>query len=216
MSPIRPAVTVVVGFTLLLGLAMPAVMTGLATTLLPGPAGGSLIQRDGHVIGSALIGQNFTGDRYFHGRPSATTAPDPQDSSRTVDAPYNAASSAASQRGPSSQALIGAVRERVAAAGPGPVPADAVTASGSGLDPDISPENAVRQVARVAQARGMPEDQVCAILARNTTAPALGFLGAPRVNVLRLNLALDAAADHAGVVPGSGCAGPGQSVARQG
>lgn len=193
MSLLRSAATLVVGFTLLLGLAMPVAMTGLATTFLPDLAGGSLIERDGHVIGSALIGQNFTGDRYFHGRPSATTASDPQDSSRTVDSPYNAASSAASQRGPSNRALIDAVRERVAAAGAAPVPADAVTASGSGLDPDISPENAARQVARVAQARGMPEERVRAILRENTTMPILGFLGVERVNVLRLNLALDAA-----------------------
>jgi K+-transporting ATPase ATPase C chain len=193
MSLLRPAATVVVGFTLLLGLALPAAMTGLATTLLPDPAGGSLIERDGRVVGSALIGQNFTADRYFHGRPSATTASDPQDSSKTVDSPYNAASSAASQRGPSSQALIEAVRERVATAGPAPVPADAVMASGSGLDPDISPENAARQVGRVAQARGMPEERVRTILRENTTAPILGFLGVSRVNVLRVNLALDAA-----------------------
>ena len=193
MSLLRPAATVVVGFTLLLGLALPAAMTGLATTLLPNVAGGSLIERDGRVVGSALIGQNFIADRYFHGRPSATTASDPQDSSKTVDSPYNAASSAASQRGPSSQALIEAVRERVATAGPAPVPADAVMASGSGLDPDISPENAARQVGRVAQARGMPEERVRTILRENTTAPILGFLGVSRVNVLRVNLALDAA-----------------------
>ena len=193
MSLLRPAVTMVAGFTLLLGLAMPVAMTGLATTFLPNAAGGSLIERDGRVVGSALIGQNFTGERYFHGRPSATTASDPQDDGRMVDSPYNAASSAASQRGPSSQALVDEVRKRIATVGPAPVPADAVMASGSGLDPDISPENAARQVGRVARARGMPEERVRAILRENTTAPILSFLGVPRVNVLRLNLALDAA-----------------------
>jgi K+-transporting ATPase ATPase C chain len=193
MSLLRPAATLVCGFTLLLGLAVPAALTQVAGALAPTKAGGSLIERDGRVIGSTLIGQNFTGDRYFHPRPSATSAVDPADSSKTVDAPYNAASSAASQRGPSSQVLVDAVRERVAKVGTAPVPADAVTASGSGLDPDISPENAARQVARVAAARDLPEERVRAILAENTTSPILGFIGTPRVNVLRLNLVLDAA-----------------------
>lgn len=193
MSFIRPAATLVCGFSLLLGIAVPAGFTQLAGALAPRQAGGSLIEQDGRVIGSVLIGQSFAADRYFHGRPSATTAPDPGDSGKSLDAPYNAAASAASQRGPSSQLLVEAVRERVALAGPAPVPADAVTASGSGLDPDISPENAAGQIARVALARGLPEQRVRAILAENTTAPLLGFLGAARVNVLRLNLALDAA-----------------------
>ncbi|TPG41857.1 potassium-transporting ATPase subunit KdpC [Roseomonas nepalensis] len=191
MSVLRPAVTMVVGFTLLLGIAAPAVFTQVAGAIMPAQAGGSLIERNGQVVGSALIGQNFTGDRYFHPRPSATSGADPQDSSKTVDAPYNAAASAASQRGPTSQVLIDAVKERVAAAGLTPVPVDAVTASGSGLDPDISPENAARQVARVAQARNLPVDRVRALLTANTTAPVLWLLGAARVNVLRLNLALD-------------------------
>ncbi|UFN48486.1 potassium-transporting ATPase subunit KdpC [Roseomonas sp. OT10] len=192
MSLLRPAATVVVGFTLLLGLAVPAAFTGIAGVALPSQAGGSLIERDGRVIGSALIGQTFTEARYFHPRPSATSAADPQDGSKTVDAPYNAAASAASQRGPTSQMLIDTVQERMAESGPAPVPADAVTASGSGLDPDISPENAARQVARVAAARAIPVERVRALVAANTVAPALGFLGAPRVNVLSLNLALDA------------------------
>ncbi|SHJ23891.1 K+-transporting ATPase ATPase C chain [Roseomonas rosea] len=194
MSFIRPAATLVVGFTLLLGIAVPAAFTQVAGLVLPARSGGSLVERDGRVIGSALIGQDFTDARYFHPRPSATSATDPKDSSRTVDAPYNAAAGAASQRGPSSQALVETVRQRVMAAGPvsAPIPADAVTASGSGLDPDISPENAGRQVARVAQARGLPEERVRALLAESTTAPALGFFGVPRVNVLRLNLSLDA------------------------
>ena len=193
MSVLRPAATLVGAFTLILGLAAPAVMTTVAGAVMPRQAGGSLIERDGRVVGSALIGQNFTGERYFHPRPSATSAPDPQDSSRTVDSPYNAAASAASQRGPTSEVLLDAVRERVAAAGPVPVPADAVTASGSGLDPDISPENAARQIARVARARGIPEDRVRALVQAGTSGPWLGILGAPRVNVLRLNLALDEA-----------------------
>ncbi|MFH5926297.1 potassium-transporting ATPase subunit KdpC [Roseomonas xinghualingensis] len=193
MSLLRPAATLVVGFTLILGLAVPAAFTQLAGALAPTRAGGSLIEREGRVIGSALIGQNFAEDRYFHPRPSATSATGPEDSSKTVDAPYNAAAGAASQRGPSSQVLADAVQERVAEAGSAPVPADAVTSSGSGLDPDISPENAARQVARVARARGLSEERVRTILAENTAAPILGFFGAPRVNVLRLNLALDAA-----------------------
>ncbi|MBP0492622.1 potassium-transporting ATPase subunit KdpC [Roseomonas indoligenes] len=193
MSILRPAATVVVGFTFLLGLAAPAVMTTVAGAVMPRQAGGSLIERDGHVIGSALIGQNFTAERYFHPRPSATSAADPQDSSKTADAPYNAAASAASQRGPASQVLLDAVKERMAEAGPAPVPADAVTASGSGLDPDISPENAARQVARVAQARGIPEERVRAMVEAATSGPSLGILGVSRVDVLRLNLALDEA-----------------------
>jgi K+-transporting ATPase ATPase C chain len=183
----------VVGFALLLGLAMAAAFTSLAGVMLPAESGGSLIERDGRVIGSTLVGQNFASDRYFHPRPSATTAPDPQDSTKTVNAPYNAAASVASQRDPSRQALLDTVKERVAEAGPAPVPmpADEVTASGSGPDPDISPGNAAHQVARVAQARGEPEDRVRAVLAEDTTAPLLGFFGPARVNVLRLNLALD-------------------------
>ena len=193
MSFLRPAVTMVVALTLLLGLAIPAAFTGLAGAVMPRQAGGSLIERDGRVVGSALIGQNFAEARYFHPRPSATSAADPEDSTKTVDAPYNASASAASQRGATAQVLIDAVRERVAEAGPAPVPADAVTASGSGLDPDISPENAARQVARVAAARNLPEARVRALVATATQGPELGFLGAPRVNVLALNLALDAA-----------------------
>lgn len=191
MSVLRPAVTVVIGFTILLGIAAPAVFTQIAEAVMPRQARGSLIERNGRIVGSELIGQNFTEARYFHPRPSATSAADPQDASKTLDAPYNAAASAASQRGPTSEVLIAAVRERVAAEGAAPVPADAVTASGSGLDPDISTENAARQVARVAQARNMPQERVRAFVVANTTAPALGILGAPRVNVLRLNLALD-------------------------
>ncbi|MFC7608277.1 potassium-transporting ATPase subunit KdpC [Teichococcus aestuarii] len=177
-SILRPAATTVGLFTLLLGLAAPLAMTGTANALFPAQAGGSLIAREGRVIGSALVGQGFTEARYFHPRPSA--------------AGYDASAGAASQLGPSSATLLEAVRGRVAGAGPAPVPADAATASGSGLDPHISPQNALRQVARVAAARGMEEARLREILARHVEGPQLGLLGERRVNVLALNLALDA------------------------
>jgi K+-transporting ATPase ATPase C chain len=189
---IRPAVAVVVLFTLLLGLAVPLAFTGLAGVVFPDQAGGSLVEREGRVVGSALLGQNFASDRHFHPRPSSTTEPDPENEGSTRAAPYNAASSAASQLGPTSEALLEAVKERVAALGGGPVPADAVTASGSGLDPHISPENAARQIRRVAAARGLPESRLADLVAQHAEGRELGLLGEPRVNVLRLNLALDA------------------------
>lgn len=187
-SILRPAVTTVGLFTLLLGLAAPLAMTGLANALFPAQAGGSLIAREGRVIGSALVGQGFSEARYFHPRPSA------------AGEGYDASAGAASQLGPSSATLLEAVRGRVAGAGPAPapegtptsVPADAATASASGLDPHISPQNALRQVARVAAARGMEEARLREILARHVEGPQLGLLGEPRVNVLALNLALDA------------------------
>lgn len=191
-SILRPAVTMVGLFTLLLGLAAPLTMTGIAETIFPHQARGSLVMRDGRVIGSDLIGQNFTGDRWFHPRPSATTESDPDNTGQTRAAPYNAAASGASQLGPTSAALRDAIQDRVAARGGGPVPADAVTASGSGLDPHISPENARRQVARIAAARGVPETRIATLLGQHVTGRELGLLGEPRVNVLRLNLALDA------------------------
>lgn len=195
-SILRPAIALVVAFTLLLGLAVPLAFTGLASAAFPNAAGGSLITRDGRVVGSDLIGQAFTADRYFQPRPSATTEPDPENPGSTRPAPYNAAASTASQLGPTSAALLEAVRERVASLGGGPmtapVPADAATASGSGLDPHISPANAARQVARVATARGLPEARVAALVAQHTERPTFGLLGEPRVNVLRINLALDA------------------------
>jgi K+-transporting ATPase ATPase C chain len=177
---LRPAATTVVLFTALLGLAAPAAMTGVAGAVFPTQSGGSLIERGDTVVGSALLGQSFAAPRYFQPRPSA------------AGAGYDASAGAASQLGPTSAKLIEAVRERVAAAGPQPVPADAVTASGSGLDPHISPENAARQVARIAAARGIPEARVLAVLAARTEGRELGLLGDPRINVLRLNLALDA------------------------
>lgn len=191
-SPLRPALATVGLFTLLLGLAAPLAMTGFAGAAFPERAKGSPVMRDGQLAGSALLGQDFRADRYFHPRPSATTEPDPAVEGGTRPAPYNAAASAASQLGPTSAALLEAVRQRAAALGGHAVPADAATASGSGLDPDISPANATRQLRRVAEARGLPEARVAALLAAETRGRELGIFGKPRVNVLRLNIALDA------------------------
>lgn len=180
---LRPLLSLLLGFTLLLGVAVPLGVTAIAGLAMPERAGGSLLRRDGarggQVIGSALIGQHFEGPGWFHGRPSATSA-----------APYDAASSAASQLGPSSAALLAAVIARVA--GARDVPADAATASGSGLDPHISPQNAQAQIARVAAARGLPAQRLAALVEQHVEGRELGLLGEPRVNVLRLNLALEA------------------------
>jgi potassium-transporting ATPase KdpC subunit len=192
---IRPAIVVLVALTLITGLVYPLAMTGIAQVVFPHQANGSLIERDGKVIGSELIGQNFTSDKYFHGRPSATTAPDPKDPTKTVPAPYNADNSGGSNLGPSNKALIDRVKGDIATLqkqDPGtPVPIDLVTTSGSGLDPDISPEAALFQVPRVAKARGLPEDQIRQLVDDNTEGRLFGLLGEPRVNVLELNLALD-------------------------
>jgi potassium-transporting ATPase KdpC subunit len=192
---IRPAIVVLVALTLITGLVYPLAMTGIAQVVFPHQANGSLIERDGKVIGSELIGQNFTSDKYFHGRPSATTAPDPKDPTKTVPAPYNADNSGGSNLGPSNKALIDRVKGDIATLqkqNPGtPVPIDLVTTSGSGLDPDISPEAALFQVPRVAKARGLPEDQIRQLVDDNTEGRLFGLLGEPRVNVLELNLALD-------------------------
>ncbi|MCW5686108.1 MAG: K(+)-transporting ATPase subunit C [Pseudolabrys sp.] len=191
----RPALTMLIGLTLITGLLYPLAITGIAGVLFPAQADGSLITRNGQVVGSALIGQSFTQDRYFHGRPSATTAPDPKDSTKTIDAPYNAANSMGSNLGPTSKALADRIKadvDKLKAENPAqPVPVDLVTASGSGLDPDISPAAALFQVPRVAKARGLPEDRVRALVAAHTEARLMGWLGQPHVNVLRLNLALD-------------------------
>lgn len=192
LRQMRPALTLVVLLTIFLGGVMPLAMTGIASAWFPHQAGGSLVMKDGKVIGSALVGQNFASAGYFHPRPSATTDTDPNDSTKTVPAPYNADNSAGSNLGPTSKALIDRVRADVASAGPAPVPGDAVTTSASGLDPDISPANAVRQVARVAAARRLPEATLQALVDGQTRGRFLGLVGEPRVNVLALNLALDA------------------------
>jgi K+-transporting ATPase ATPase C chain len=195
LREIRPAIVVLVALTLITGLVYPLVMTGVAEIVFPRQAQGSMIERDGHVVGSALIGQNFTSDKYFHGRLSATTAPDPTDPSKTVAAPYNAANSGGSNLGPSNKALIDRVQgdiDRLQKENPSvPVPADLVTTSGSGLDPDISPEAALFQVPRVAKARNLAEDRLRALVGDHVEGRFLGLLGEPRVNVLLLNLALD-------------------------
>jgi potassium-transporting ATPase KdpC subunit len=195
---IRPAIIVLVVLTLITGLAYPLAMTAIAGAIFPKQAQGSLIERDGKVVGSALIGQEFKDDKYFHGRPSATTAPDPADSTKTVPAPYNAANSGGSNLGPTSKALNDRIKadvDKLKGQNPSvPVPVDLVTTSGSGLDPDISPEGALFQVPRVAKARQIPEDRLRQLVTENTEGRLAGLFGEPRVNVLALNLALDAAA----------------------
>ena len=195
LREIRPTLAILLALMLITGLIYPLAMTAVAQILYPYQAQGSLIERNGHIIGSALIGQNFTADRYFHGRPSATTAADPGDATKSVPAPYNAANSGGSNLGPSNEALIARVRKDLAALSrenPGPpMPGDLVTASGSGLDPDISPQAAYFQVPRVAKARGLAEDQIRKLVDERIEGRLLGLLGEPRVNVLLLNLALD-------------------------
>jgi len=195
LREIRPAIVLLVGLTLITGLAYPLAMTGIAGVLFSKQAQGSLIEKDGKVVGSALIGQEFKDDKYFHGRPSATTAPDPNDSTKTVSAPYNAANSGGSNLGPTSKALADRVKEdvdKLKAENPSqPVPVDLVTTSGSGLDPNISPEAALFQVPRVAKVRNIPEAKLRQLVEEHVEGRTLGILGEPRVNVLLLNLALD-------------------------
>jgi K+-transporting ATPase ATPase C chain len=192
---IRPAIVVLVALTVITGLIYPLAMTGIAQVLFPHQAQGRLIERNGTVIGSELIGQVFESDKYFHGRPSATTAPDPNDSTKTVPAPYNAANSGASNLGPSNKALIDRVQGDIDKLkkenSSTPVPTDLVTTSASGLDPHISPEAALFQIPRIAKARNLPEDRIRQLVADHTEERFLGLLGEPRVNVLLLNLALD-------------------------
>jgi potassium-transporting ATPase KdpC subunit len=195
LKEIRPAIILVILLTLITGLVYPLVMTGIAGVIFPYQAQGSFIEKDGKVIGSALIGQVFADDKYFHGRPSATNTPDPKDATKTVDAPYNAINSMGSNLGPTSKALVDRVKadvetlkkENPSAA----VPVDLVTTSGSGLDPDISPASAFFQVPRVAKARSLPETRVRALVEAQVEGRTFGLLGEPRVNVLKLNLALD-------------------------
>ncbi len=195
LRELRPAIVVFIGLTLITGLAYPLAMTGVAQALFPWRANGSLIEEDGKVIGSTLIGQYFTSDRYFHGRPSATLGPAPADPSKTVAEPYNAVNSMGSNLGPTNKALIERVKgdvDALKAENPGTaVPIDLVTTTGSGLDPHISPEAAIFQVPRVAKARGMPENRVRELVSQHIEGRLLDFLGEPRVNVLALNLALD-------------------------
>ena len=182
LREIRPAIVVLLALTVITGLVYPLAMTGIAEVIFPRQAQGSLIERDGKVVGSELIGQVFTSDKYFHGRPSATTAPDPKDATKTIPAPYNAANSGGSNLGPSNKALIDRVQgdiealknENPAAA----VPADLVTTSASGLDPHISPEAALFQVPRIAKARNMPEDRIRQLVEDNAEGRFLGLLGA--------------------------------------
>ena len=200
LKEIRPAIVFVVALTVITGLLYPFAMTGIAGVVFPYQAQGSLIERNGKVVGSALIGQDFTSAGYFHGRPSATVGPDPNDSTKTVPAPYNAANSGGSNLGPTNKALIDRVQgdvEKLQQENPSAqVPIDLVTTSGSGLDPDISPAAALFQVPRVAKARNMPEDRVRQLVDEHVEGRTLGFLGEPRINVLALNLALDRAAAH--------------------
>jgi K+-transporting ATPase ATPase C chain len=197
LREIRPAIVLLLALTAITGLAYPLAMTGIAQAIFPTQANGSFIEKNGTVIGSALIGQNFTSERYFHGRPSATLGPDPNDATKTTGVPYNAVNSMGSNLGPTSKALVDRITadvEKLKAENPSAaVPADLVTTSGSGLDPDISPEAALFQVPRVAKARNMAEDRLRQLVADNTQGRFLGLLGEAHVNVLALNMALDGA-----------------------
>lgn len=198
LRQVRPAIVMIIVMTVITGLVYPLGMTGIAQLLFPYQANGSLVEKDGKVIGSELIGQNFTDDKYFHPRPSATTEPDPNDPTKTVAAPYAADNSGGSNLGPTSQPLIDRVKddaEKLKAENPSTsIPVDLVTTSGSGLDPDITPAAADFQVPRVAEARNLPQEKVRALVTETTQDRFLGILGEKRVNVLKLNLALDALA----------------------
>jgi potassium-transporting ATPase KdpC subunit len=200
LKEIRPAIVLLVALTAITGLLYPLAMTGIAGTIFPDQAQGSLIEKDGKVIGSALIGQLFTDDKYFRGRPSATLTPDPKDPTKNIDAPYNAANSAGSNLGPTNKTLVERVKgdvDKLKEENPSaPVPIDLVTTTASGLDPHISPAAALFQVPRVAKARNMPEDRVHQLVNEHIEDRTLGLLGEPRVNVLALNLALDRAASR--------------------
>ena len=195
-NQIRPAIMMIIAMTIITGLFYPLAMTGIAQAIFPYQAGGSMIEQNGKVIGSELIGQNFTADKYFHGRPSATSEPDPKDSTKTVPVPYAADNSAGSNLGPTSKALVDRVKgdaERLQAENPNtPVPVDLVTTSASGLDPDVTPAGALFQVPRVAKARGIPEERVVQLVQAHLEDRVLGIVGEPHVNVVKLNMALDA------------------------
>lgn len=195
LQQIRPAIVMIIGMTVITGLAYPLAMTGIAQVVFHYQANGSLIEKDGKVIGSALIGQNFADEKYFHGRPSATTDTDPNDATKTVPAPYNASSSSGSNLGPTSKTLVDRMKDdaaKLVAENPNAsVPVDLVTTSASGLDPDITPAAALFQVPRVAKARGLKEDAVRQLVEAHTAGRLVGIIGEPHVNVLELNLALD-------------------------
>ena len=195
LKEIRPAIVLLVALTLITGLAYPLAITGMAGLLFPYQAQGSMLERDGMVVGSELIGQSFADDKYFHGRLSATNTPDPNDPTKNVDAPYNAANSGGSNLGPTSKMLADRLQadvDKLKAENPAaPVPVDLVTTSASGLDPHISPAAALFQVPRVAKARNLPEDSLRQLVQEQTEGRLLGLLGEPRVNVLALNMALD-------------------------
>lgn len=194
---LRPALVLLLAFTIITGLVYPLIVTGIAEVIFPHQAYGSLVEKDGKVIGSELMGQYFTSNRYFHGRPSATLGPDPSDPSKTTSVPYNAANSMGSNLGPTSKALIDRIKGDVdklkTENSSAQVPVDLVTTSASGLDPHISPGAAYFQVPRIAEARNMPENALRALIAEHIEGRTLGLLGEPRVNVLELNLALDKA-----------------------
>lgn len=195
LKEIRPALVLLVALTLITGAAYPLAITGIAQALFPKQAQGSLIVKDGKVIGSELIGQSFASEKYFHGRPSATTGPDPADSSKSVSQPYNASNSMGSNLGPTNKSLVDRVKGDVETlskeTGGKTPPVDLVTTSGSGLDPHISPAAALYQVARVAKARNLSEDRVRQLVEAHVEGRFAGILGEPVVNVLALNLALD-------------------------
>ncbi|MGC1412054.1 MAG: K(+)-transporting ATPase subunit C [Acetobacteraceae bacterium] len=196
MKHIRPAIVMIIAMTVITGIIYPLLMTGIAQAVFPYQANGSLIEKNGKVIGSALIGQSFTSDKYFHSRPSATTEPDPKDATKTVPVPYAADNSSGSNLGPTSKALVDRVKADAATLAKEnpttPIPSDLVTTSASGLDPDITPAGALFQVPRVAKARGLSEDKVRQLVEDNVSGRLLGIIGEPHVNVLKLNLALDA------------------------
>ena len=195
LKQIRPAIVSFTVLAAITGLGYPLAITGIAQLVMPEQANGSLIKQNGQVIGSELVGQAFTQDKYFHGRLSATTGPDPQDASKSVAAPYNAANSMGSNLGPTSAALKDRLSADVAAAKKenpsAEVPVDLVTTSSSGLDPHISPDNALFQVPRVAKARGIDEAKLRDLVQSQIEDRDLGIFGELRVNVLKLNLALD-------------------------